>query len=567
MLKSLLKIKYLLPAIVFVIAAILIFGGLTRADVQHDDATYSFRSLGYLDFMNSQLQTTPLQWFETVPTWSKLSFHDHPPLTFALQHVSFKLFGPSLFASRLPSALAGVFSVVLLFLIAKKQYDFKTAALASALLGVLAIHSWMSQISYLEPVAVFLILLTVYLFILALEKEIWWLGFGASLGLTLLTKYTVLFIIPALAIYLLLYHRKIFFNKYFIVSMVLAVLIFSPVVYYNIKMYQARGHFDLQLSVLLNQDRSDWPGISRNSAGVNFLNNLTTIFKDLFAVISLPMYLMLCFLTIYGAIMSFIERQKNKTNFIFLLLLLFVTILIAVTGAVVRFDYLLLPFVVVIASWASFDIYQRYIASRPDRKGRTIIILLALGAVIVFELFYNINTNLLAIPLGERGRAYSEYRWENGGFNELEEYLISQGLHFEITNHVDSLSDTMFQADQLSGQKVFVYDPNLNWFSTMWYFSKWSVYNREFFISAADLMRILPNTNWFDFFKEQGAETIYYIRGANKVVFGPGEVEAVNQQSASALENIFISSGAKADLVRNANDDLAFKVYKINLQE
>ena len=562
-----LKYKYLGLAAVVILASVLLFVNLGRPDIQHDDATYSFRALGYLDYMSSQLQTTPVHWFDQAPAWAELSFHDHPPLTFIIQHSFFKLFGFSVFISRLPYALAGVGSVLLLFFVVKKMYDDKVAFLAALIFSVLTIHAWTSRIAYLEPIALFFILLTVYFFILAREQEKFWLLFGLFLGLTLLTKYTVLFIVPGFLIYLLIYHRKTLLNKYFILSLVLAAIIFSPVVYYNFKMYQARGHFDLQLSVLFNQDRSDWPGISRSSAGVDFFGNFFRIFKDLFAITSLPMYFMLVTLTAYGVFKSFSTRRQNHANLLFFFFLLFGLILISSTGSVVRFNYLLVPFIVIISAWAILDVYQNYVKGKVNQKTKTIIFSLIIVAVIIFELFYNLNTNVLAKPIGEKTRAYSAYRWENGGFNQLETYLINQGLNFKIVNQVNSLKDLSFNADELGGKDVFVYDPNLDWFSTLWYFQKWSVYNKEFFISAADLFQILPNTNWFEFFKAKDVKTVYYIRGANETVFGPSGGEPVNQQSASALESIFTSAGAQLDLVRNANGQLAFKIYQINLQE
>ncbi len=62
-----------------------------------DEPAYLVRSMGWHDSLGSNLQSTPAQWFDSVPWWSNLSFHDHPPLVFAVNKVSFSLFGDSLF--------------------------------------------------------------------------------------------------------------------------------------------------------------------------------------------------------------------------------------------------------------------------------------------------------------------------------------------------------------------------------------------------------------------------------------------------------------------------------------
>ena len=80
-------------ALILLLAFVLIFFRLTRPDMMSDDAHYSFRSIFYLDFLASQKQTTPLQWFGEILSWSKLSFHDAPPMIFFIQHAFFEIFG------------------------------------------------------------------------------------------------------------------------------------------------------------------------------------------------------------------------------------------------------------------------------------------------------------------------------------------------------------------------------------------------------------------------------------------------------------------------------------------
>src|SRR3989344_3374609 len=133
--------KLVLAGIVL-LAAFLIFFRLTRHDILGDDGHYSFRAIGYFDYLGSLEQTTPVQWFGERPWWSLLSFHDHPPLVFLIQHIFFKLFGVSLLVSRLPAALAAVGSVLVLFFIGRKLGEINAGLFAAAALAVNSYFLW-----------------------------------------------------------------------------------------------------------------------------------------------------------------------------------------------------------------------------------------------------------------------------------------------------------------------------------------------------------------------------------------------------------------------------------------
>ena len=121
---------------ILLIAALLRFWGLTRGDPVNDEVLMGFRSIGLIDFDLAEFQTTPWEWFDIktgldvgsnvpttyrfgggIPWWTRFSWHDHPPLVFYVQHLSFALFGENLFALRFPSALLGVAAVYLIYFI------------------------------------------------------------------------------------------------------------------------------------------------------------------------------------------------------------------------------------------------------------------------------------------------------------------------------------------------------------------------------------------------------------------------------------------------------------------
>jgi len=60
--------KYII--LILLLASVLLFVNLGKADMEGDQAHYAFRSVGYMDYLGSETQTTPLQWFDKIPWWS-----------------------------------------------------------------------------------------------------------------------------------------------------------------------------------------------------------------------------------------------------------------------------------------------------------------------------------------------------------------------------------------------------------------------------------------------------------------------------------------------------------------
>ena len=139
--------KRLLFLILF-LAAFLRLYGLARGDTMGDEVLYSFRAIGPMDFDVAAKQTTPWEWFDKlttsgltqtesgIPFWAKLSWHDHPPLVFWIQHIFIKLIGENNFAFRLPSAILGILSVLLIYLIGKRLYSEKVGLISALLMAV-----------------------------------------------------------------------------------------------------------------------------------------------------------------------------------------------------------------------------------------------------------------------------------------------------------------------------------------------------------------------------------------------------------------------------------------------
>ncbi|NUM25102.1 MAG: glycosyltransferase family 39 protein [Candidatus Buchananbacteria bacterium] len=543
--------SYLLLGLIIFTAGFLRFYQLDHSDVINDEAIIGFRSIGYIDFFSSPYQTTPWEWFSDVPAWARLSFHDHPPLTFVLQHISFKLFGQNLFALRLPFALAGVASVVLLYLIAKNLYGKKSGIIAALLLAVSSYHVWVSRTGLQEALVIFFILLTLFLFLKALENgQHWW--WGISLGLAMLTKYTT-FILPlGFICYLFFFKRSVLVNKKFWLAICLAALIFSPVIFYNIKMYQTVGHFDLQFSYLFGQQVAEWQSLPGKEQMGDFIDRLKNIIPAIYQGFLWPMFFMLIASFGFLGLKIFKSRVDNdaKKNWLPVIAIIFYLLFFLLIGPSKRFVVILVPFVILLIAW--------FIGSLP-RAARIILLII----LIPLEIFFSCNTLLAYNPIGTRGLTYSyldieNYNW---GYNQLDSYLsniladkkpafsLETKYPFLETIRKKSLNEAKNKSELAA---LIVYDPNFYDLATFWTFHRRLVYASWPIVSADVYLQ-----QGKDFWQSQGISDVYFFKIKDPLILS--QSVTVFSTAAEELANSFDS--IQPDIIKRPDGREVFEVY------
>ncbi len=553
--------KYLIVAIML-LAAVLIFTRLTLFDIQTDDATYSFRALGYFDYMHSNMQSTPVMWFNGIPAWSRLSFHDAPPLVFIVQYLFFLISESVLFA-KLPFALAGLATVYLMYGIGKEWHSARAGMLVAGTLAVSSYGVWASRIGYLEPMVTVWSLLALLAFIKAQRNSRWYWVAGLSLAAALLSKYTAAYIIPVLATVWWAKQYGKHTLRPITIRMVGAVLVlFLPVIIYNIAMYKARGHFDLQFARLLGQDLSDWPTIANNLAERNYVASAIEFWKVLFFGYSAPLF----FATIVSGIWLVIDAIRKRSNAYVPLAIAFACLWLGLTivGPEPRFVSIVVPWMALVLGIGASAAYDAIGSQKIWRVAGGI----SIGAILSYELFFAINTNLLKQPVGEKGKQYSSYRQRVMGFGELETYLdATYNLSSLPRRSVHSLDDLRINQDTLSGRDIFIYDSGVKWFSTLWYFSRWAIYRDVSFISVTDLAAGLGTVpkDWITFFDEKGVRNVHYIAGIHTIVSESGKGNEINDRSTQLLRQIFTENGATEHLITNKNNQTVFGIYTISL--
>ncbi|MFA6410060.1 MAG: glycosyltransferase family 39 protein [Candidatus Buchananbacteria bacterium] len=494
--------------LILVLALVLRFWDLTKADVITDESLIAFRSIGLIDFLASPDQTTPWEWFLDKPIagWAKLSFHDHPPLVFWLQHFSFLLFGQNLLALRLPFVLAGIFSVFLIYLIGKKLFDQKVGLLAGFFLSICSYHIWISKIGLQESLVIFFCLLTFYLFLKSLDTKKYW-QWGIALGLALLTKYTALVILPIILIYLLIYYRPVFKTKTFWFGPILGGLIFSPVLIYNFKLNQTFGHFDLQFSYLFGQKVSAWQSLPGKAQIGSLADRIINLPISLYNNLSLPFFILIVISLIL--LIYFWFKQKNQSDSFLLIAIICHCLLFLIIGFSMRFVVVLIPYLILVLA---------SIVIRLDilRYKLVILFLLTFG---LFELFFSYNSLIASYPFFQKFYSPSlrteSYRW---GYNQLDSYLtgllkdqvpeVSLQTRYKFLEEIKNQSLAKAKEKNLKPKALLlVYDSNMYDLATLWLWHRRLVY-QGWPIITADTYLQQEKTAW----QKQGITDFYFIK-------------------------------------------------------
>jgi hypothetical protein len=166
-----------------------------------------------------------------------LSYLDHPPMLAYLIFIFTHLGKQSEFFVRISCVLVSFGLTYLTYLIGKLLFDQKVGFFSAVLLNSILIFSLGAIIATPDTPMIFFWVLSFYFFsklILTQEKK-WWYLLGMSTGLGLLSKYTAIFIIFSVFLYLVFskQNRRWLLSKEPYLALIVAILIFSPVIIWN----------------------------------------------------------------------------------------------------------------------------------------------------------------------------------------------------------------------------------------------------------------------------------------------------------------------------------------------
>ena len=561
--------------------------GLSQGDTVNDEAAIAFRAIGMVDYLKSDEQTTPDEWADPVPFescatdkpeaicetkalirhnavknawWLPLSFHDHPPLVFWIQHFFMRILGERPWAFRLPSAIFGLGSILVLYGIGKILFGRRTGLLAAAILGLTLNHVYISRVGLQESYVIFFVLLTIYCFLKAREKDFYYLISGVALGLGLLAKYTSFIVAPILIIYALCFERRIFRNWKLWAGGGVALLLFSPIILYNIGLYRAVGHFDFQFSYIFGQHPEIWQSYPGKDIGT--LNQRLSDFLP--RLLSSNSWSLLSFfaLAVFAAARNFLKKPADVWRSYGFLIISLVALcgLILLVGPSFRFLTMLTPFLALGAGVLADSLIRH--------RGKIAVFGVALG--LGFELFYSINNQLLPRAIGSEIFLASPVRAENyrWGYAKLDDFFSA-----EFKGRVPAWSFTKnygflrkLQVESLEAARkggatpypiLVIYDESLFDLARLWVLDRHFFYEGWPIISTADYDELLKKQGE-NYFKKLGFKKIYGVFSGTQVLLN---ADGQNTEATLRLKRDFAAGGAALKIIAAPSGATAFEIY------
>ena len=556
--------SYNILLIIIIAAAIFYFWNLGQHDVATDEATYMVRGIGMLDFNSGILQPTPLEWVERTPWWMYLSFHDHPPLVFLMERIFFGIFGEDVLVGRIPPLLAGLASILFVFLIAERIFSRKAGMLSALIFAFTTNHVWISRIALQESLVIALMLAALYVFLLALDDKRKLIHAGVLLGFAFLAKYTAVILIPIFLTVLLLRTRRYFVSREFLIGVLLFFVVVSPVVIYNVGLYQRFGHFDFQFSYIFGQDVEGWeyaPGKeAAGSLGERFKNYAPNLLK-----LNSPLLLLLF---IGGFLYSlFAAVKKDSRQLLLLIFFLWFAASMLVIGPSLRFLSMLTPWLAIFAALALVWVGERMFQIKPR------LVTAFFAAVIIIEAAYAFNSVIALTPIGKIPWTYAGVRSvnDNWGYNQLEEFLEKEFGHkrpgyvasFQYPVIAEILQERVSRDEREGRPKeyaAFVYNGNMAMPAQLWIFLKRLTYHGWPVVDTETYKRVLQE-NGDDFFKRLGVEKLYFINTAEGVVLRTPMTRPLTED-ANNFEKVLQQKGIPAKEIKNLRGETAFRVYE-----
>ena len=507
-----------------------------------------------MDFDEAADQTTPWEWTDPeIPGWMRMSFHDHPPLVFWIQHLSILVFGENNFALRFPSAILGVLSVYILYLIGERIFSERAGLLGAFLMAVTLNSVYISRTGMQEPYVIFFTLLSSYLFLKSLEKENYLIWLGAALGFGFLAKYNTFILGPIFLTYLAFFRRDYFLNKKLWQGAFLSVAIFSPVIIYNIKLYQAVGHFDFQFSYIFGQNPEVW-GVAPGKEIGTMAERARSFIPRLISSNSW-LYLTAFSLVFLAGLGTFIKKPEKflKENAFLLIVFAYLLLLLAVIGPSYRFLTMLTPFMVLTMAILFDYLYRIW----PQKRLWAVLF----AVFIAFEIFYAFNNQIAYYPVGPSPWLSSKVRYENynWGHNALGDFFEKEfkgrmpAIRFEAQyDFIEKAQDRSLERAQKLGfgpyPAMVVTYGNFDRGAKLWVLDRLHIYHGWPIISFDTYLSYMKE-NGADYYKRVGFKYYYFVLSSN--------IAPTSEFLARIQKNQPMG-------ILNPRGDEAFRVYKLS---
>jgi membrane-associated phospholipid phosphatase len=182
-----------------------------------------------------------------------LSYYSKGPMIAYLIYIGTAIFGDTVFGIRFMAVIFSLLSSLFLFILGKNFADERTGLFSAIVLQIIPLFSAFGILFTIDSPFIFFWILSLFLFWKALCKNavsdlspaethqtggiIYWMFLGVSIGLGLLTKYTMAFFYLSAFLFFLFARgqKKFLFTKGPYIAFLTSLLIFSPVIIWNMQ--------------------------------------------------------------------------------------------------------------------------------------------------------------------------------------------------------------------------------------------------------------------------------------------------------------------------------------------
>lgn len=224
--------------LIFTLGFILRFIAAINLSVSADDMHFVTHAINFLSA-------------DKLVTWSGSSGLWH-----LFTDLMYKIFGLTQLASRMAALIFGPFSILVIYLLSREFFDERISLTTAFLLSIAPFHIKLT-IAEMDVMAMFLVLVGMFLFIKGLKtnKNIQFALSGLFIGLAVYTKVYPLLFIPSLVLYGIYFNRKSMKkistkeNVKKLFTFLFFIFLFTiPALTHNYLLYKDKGFLDLQFT-------------------------------------------------------------------------------------------------------------------------------------------------------------------------------------------------------------------------------------------------------------------------------------------------------------------------------
>lgn len=348
----------------------------------------------------------------------KLETYDQSAgLWFAFTDLMYKVFGFTQLGSRIAALIFGSLSVLAIYLLSREFFNEKVALTSAFLLAIAPFHIKLT-IAEQDVMAMFFVLLGMFLFVKALKtnKILQFALSGLYFGLAIYTKVYALLFIPSLLLYFVYLKKKLKMkviskeNIKRLLVLIFCIFLFAiPALTHNYLLYKDKGFLDLQFTRTLGlgknisaqyyswdhqfNAKNDWNGLLfGNSSNYGGERTPTLLVAFDYIMLADPI---IFYLGIIGLLIIFVYMKSSRFDRNYLWFFIFSTAfalpflasIILLPKHYVFLEILLIP----MAAISIIEANRRVFKS--SKKGIKIILTIILIISLIFLGLHGKNTN------------------------------------------------------------------------------------------------------------------------------------------------------------------------------